>query len=68
MQNRDGGFSFADGEFVNADEDVGGAGDDEAGGGWDVDDDLELPADLVSDHTFQRQSFSFHVFVFHASR
>ena len=38
---------FTDGEFVTPDDDgLGGEGGDEAGG-WDVDDDLELPPDLV---------------------
>ena len=34
---------FTDGEFGEGE---GKIGDDEEGGDWDVDDDLELPADL----------------------
>ena len=36
---------FSEGGFGGDDEDLVGGGDEE-GGGWDVDDDLELPADL----------------------
>ena len=36
---------FSEGGFGGDDEDLAGGGDEE-GGGWDVDDDLELPADL----------------------
>ena len=40
---------FVDGDFVTPDYDGLGGGADEEGTGWDVDDDLELPPDLVSD-------------------
>ena len=40
---------FADGDFVTPDDDGLGGGADEEGTGWDVDDDLELPPDLVGD-------------------
>lgn len=37
-----------DGQAVLGDDDVTGAAGDDGQGGWDVDDDLELPPDLVS--------------------
>lgn len=40
---------YVDGEFVSRDEEGNAAGRaDEEGGGWDIDEDLELPADLVN--------------------
>ena len=48
-------YLLTDGEFVTPDED-GLGGDGEEAGGWDVDDDLELPPDLV----IQANFFIFH--------
>ena len=40
--------SRLDGEFVTRDEEGAVDHGDSEGGGWDVDEDLELPADLVT--------------------
>jgi len=40
-------FDETDGGFTLADEELEAGGDQE-GGGWDVDEELELPPDLVS--------------------